>query len=741
MSGVELASAYVSLIPSFKGGASAIVEELGGPAKKAGEDAGKKSGEGFGKSFGSALKIGVVAAVALIGTAVSEAMDIEAGTDKLAASLGLTAKESERIGGVAGHLYANAYGGSLEEVNTAVGAVVSSISGMRNASGKDVEALTAHVLDMASAFEIDTTRAAQVAGQLITTGLAKDGTQAVDLLTAALQRVPVAVRDDIVDAADEYSPFFQAIGIDGPKAFSLLVAGAQKGMYGIDKTGDAIKELTVRATDGSKATVSAFESIGLNATKMRTDLLAGGKQGAAAFDELIKALQNSGSEATESSAALALFGTPLEDLGATEIPKFVDSLTGAAGGLGKVDGAADRMGKTLNDNAKTNLTSFGRSVQQAFVNFIGGNLLPAVTAVAKVLANVFGPAVRALGEVMAHTLIPALKAAGGFFKEHQAIFGPLAAAFGAMAAALLIYKGAIGVVSIATKAWTALQTALNVVLNANPIGLIILAIVGLVAAVIYLWNNVEGFRTFVLVAWEAIKTAFTATINAIVTAFQAFINAMVVAFQAFVQFFVDGWNIASSVFHTVIDFIVSVAKTAWNAVTSAFGTAVQWVKDRWNGLLDIFRSVGTFFANVGTGIADGIKNGVKSAVNFVIGMVNGLINGINFLIRGINAVNPFSDIPSIPHVPKLAKGGTLTSGGQVMVGERGKEIVSLPEGASVTNNRDTEKFLQGNGNGIVHIDTLNVSFPNTLNALSPAELRKAAELIKEELRKLERSRA
>jgi hypothetical protein len=67
---------------------------------------------------------------------------------------------------------------------------MSSIKGMRTASEADVQAVTANVMDLAAAFDIDVSRAAQVAGQMITSGLAKDGTEAADLLAGSLQKVP-----------------------------------------------------------------------------------------------------------------------------------------------------------------------------------------------------------------------------------------------------------------------------------------------------------------------------------------------------------------------------------------------------------------------------------------------------------------------------------------------------------------------------------------------------------------------
>lgn len=57
--------------------------------------------------------------------------------------------------------------------------------------------------------------------------------------------------------------------------------------------------------------------------------------------------------------------------------------------------------------------------------------------------------------------------------------------------------------------------ALNTALRANPIGLVISLIAGLVAAFVYLWNNNEGFRKFWLDMWEKVKDATAKVISAV----------------------------------------------------------------------------------------------------------------------------------------------------------------------------------------------------------------------------------
>lgn len=426
-----------------------------------------------------------VAAGAALAAGVVGAMNVEKANDKLAGQLGLSAKKSKQVGKVAGRLYSDAYGDSMSHVNDAVGAVMTSIDGMGKASGKRLEAVTAKALDFATAFEVDVTRASQVAGQVVRTGLAKNATQAFDLLTAASQKVPAALREDVLDGIDEYGQFFAGIGMSGEQAFSTLVEGAKKGQFGIDKIGDAVKEFTIRSTDMSTSSKDAYEAIGLNAGKMANKMVKGGKTAGKATQEIVKGLLSMKPGAKQANAAIALFGTPLEDLSVQEIPAFLKQLQGAEGGLGKVAGASARLGKTLNDNAATNLESFKRQVVTTFVEFVGGKALPAVNKVASALATGFGPA---------------LKTVTKFLERNKDIVIPIVITLGTMV-------GIIGTVVGAMKAWAAAQAALNVVMALNPIGLVIIAVAALAAGLVWFFTKTKLGQKIIKGAWSGIKSA------------------------------------------------------------------------------------------------------------------------------------------------------------------------------------------------------------------------------------------
>lgn len=109
--------------------------------------------------------------------------------------------------------------------------------------------------------------------------------------------------------------------------------------------------------------------------------------------------------------------------------------------------------------------------------------------------------------------------------------------------------------------------------------------------------------------------------------------------------------------------------------------------------LDVFGAIKGFVSPIINGIANAFKN-----------MVNGVVKGLNVMIRGLNKLN--FTIPewvpgvggkgfgfSIPEIPMLAKGTDYFSGGYAIVGEQGPELVKMPRGTTVMNNRDTQKTL------------------------------------------------
>lgn len=118
------------------------------------------------------------------------------------------------------------------------------------------------------------------------------------------------------------------------------------------------------------------------------------------------------------------------------------------------------------------------------------------------------------------TLITGIKTLSVAIYSSAKAFAVSTAAYIKNKAATLATAAAQGVVRAATLAWKAAQAILNVVLSANPIGLVVMAIGALVSAIMYAYNNCESFRKIVNQVWEAIKPLATAIMDGLAKAFE-----------------------------------------------------------------------------------------------------------------------------------------------------------------------------------------------------------------------------
>lgn len=209
--------------------------------------------------------------------------------------------------------------------------------------------------------------------------------------------------------------------------------------------------------------------------------------------------------------------------------------------------------------------------------------------------------------------------------------------------------------SAATKVWAGAQWLLNIAMDANPIGLVILGIAAAIAIIVLIATKTTWFQTIWKAAWGAIQTAAGAVKD----------------------FFVD------TVWH---DGIEKVFNWIYDKQTAVFG----WFKD-------LPGKIGGWLS----GLADIIKGAFKGAFNWITDQLNSIIHGLNAGIRGANLLNPFSDIPQIPDLPKFHTGGVVPGapGTEVPIMALAGERVTPPgqSGATVlevhANDSETAKFI------------------------------------------------
>lgn len=213
------------------------------------------------------------------------------------------------------------------------------------------------------------------------------------------------------------------------------------------------------------------------------------------------------------------------------------------------------------EGIKGSLSSFLPKFEE-FVKLVGtdglsgavSKTIPELSPLVEMLSN--------LGNIMHTVVIPALFKFGLWCSQHINIIAALIITLGTLN---LVIKGvlaaeriilfiqsfkkaiiAIKEFEILTKLATAAQWLFNAALSANPIGLVIIGLVALIAGLVYLWNTSEGFRNFWINAWESIKNTCSIAIDGISKFFtdtipSAFDN-LINSAKATKDFFVNGFE-------------------------------------------------------------------------------------------------------------------------------------------------------------------------------------------------------
>ena len=347
--------------------------------EKAQEDSNKESSKmggmfddmsGKAGKLGGALKdvvgkVGPLAAgiagAASIGEVISLGQEAAGAIGGLNRELGLTGDEARVMGDEVGEVLRSGVVGSAEEAAEAVGALKSNF---KDLSDEDLSELADNFAGFSKTFDIDITEATQTAGQLLTNGLAGDAEEAADLMTAAMQRMPKAMRDELPELTNEYGTFFSSLGYSGEDMMGMFVNVSDQGKIAMDKLGDSLKEAGIRATDlGDSGAVEALEEIGLGAEDIQNRLLAGGDTAKEAFQEMVGAIESVEDPAERAEAAVALIGTPLEDLNKAELDGFLGALSGGADAMEGFEGSSQELSDSIANSLQGRIDSLKGTVQ------------------------------------------------------------------------------------------------------------------------------------------------------------------------------------------------------------------------------------------------------------------------------------------------------------------------------------------------------------------------------------------
>jgi hypothetical protein len=454
-----------------------------------------------------------------------------------------------------------------------------------------------------------------------------------------------------------------AVAFDAVKAFAEDDAAAQK-------LGTTLKN-TTGATDAQVSAVEDFIS--------KTSVAA-----AVADDELRPALDSLVRGTGDVAKAQDLMGLALDISAGTgkDLGSVSDALSKAFNGNFKSLKALDPALATLIENGATTDEVFAAMGE----TFAGQASTAANTTQGKMknLGIQMGELKESIGAAvapLAEKLIPKLLEFSGWASKNKGIIIAVGGAIGGLAAVIIGVNTAMKIWKATTKAFAAIQAAFNAVMAMNPLFLIAIAIVAIVAILVVLQQKFDIFG----VAIEAIGTAFSAVWDAIKFVF---------------DWAVDHWPLLLAVMTGPFGLVVLAVVTFKDSIIGFLGNLIGWIgtafktvldlilwpfKKAWEGIVffkDMVVSVFNGLKDLAGSIFDGIGGAFKGVINAVI---FALEKGLNFAIKGLNiildgidkAAGPWVNFGTIPDVklPRLAEGGITTGPTIAMIGERGPEAV------------------------------------------------------------------
>lgn len=225
---------------------------------------------------------------------------------------------------------------------------------------------------------------------------------------------------------------------------------------------------------------------------------------------------------------------------------------------------------------------------------------------------------------------------------------------------LVLYYGKQLLIAGVTKAWTAAQWLLNAAMNANPIGLMVIAVAALAAGVYYLWKNWDEVCDLISGAWQWVVDKIS-----------------------------SGWEWLKGLFSW------EGAGDLWGWLSGSFGVVIGAISSSWEWLKGLFTGFPDFIGGALDGLADIIFAPFKAAFALIegaIGFISNLWKGFISIFTGdlckidaatnarlseeAQAAAQRQDPSFALAFPQYAAGGIVSSPQLAMIGEAGREVVT-----------------------------------------------------------------
>lgn len=452
-----------------------------------------------GKGFAGITAGAAAAATATTGLLARLGDGFNQAVNQIGASTGATGKGLKQLGQIAQAVYSHNFGDSLEDVADGISVVRQTTQLM----GKELQAATEAGFALRDTFGYDLAESARTASSLMK-NFQIDAEKAYNIIAVGAQN-GADQNGDLLDTLSEYSAQYAALGLSADQFVNGLISGAKAGVFSIDKVGDAVKEFNIRAKDGSKSTTDAFATLKLNAAKTMQAFASGGDTAQRAFFQVVRALESMQDPVAKNQTAVALFGTQYEDLEQTVLPVLAsmeDSSKQAYDALGQINQVKyDDLGSAMEGLKRTiegallpsasKITSgplmdamealqdmaqkLAKNIKAGKYDSFFAGIADGINGVVKMLPKI-DDGVQKLAPVVSKVAGGAVDFLGAAVDNIDLVVAAIAGIGTAVAALkILTFIGNV------TKAIQTLGAAFT--LSTGPIGLAVLAISGLVAAI------------------------------------------------------------------------------------------------------------------------------------------------------------------------------------------------------------------------------------------------------------------
>ena len=454
---------------------------------------------------------------------------------------------------------------------------------------------------------------------------AGDAGKLADVMAAASSNANTNV--EMMGATFQYAaPIVGALGYNMEDTAVAIGLMANAGIKG-EKAGTALRSMLTRLSAPPKECASAMDALGISITntdgtmKPLNEIMGDLRKsfdGLGEAEQAQYAKQIAGQEAM--SGLLSIVNAAPEDF---------DKLTKA---VNDSAGAAQKMSDTMQDNLEGDMTKLNSSIeglQIALYEKFEPALRKGVEALTKLVNN--KPAITAL-TVAIGALISAF------------VVTKIVSFVTSMQTAITAMKSW----QLLTKAVTAAQWLLNAAMSANPIGIVIAIIAGLVAAFVTLWNKSEKFRNFWIGLWEKIKEVVSPVINYITDRFKLAWEVIKIIWDSVSSYFKLVFDSIKTVFSAIGDIFSGDFSSAWEKIKGIFINAAIWFKEHvlgaigkifsnidqfmtdhfgeaWTNIKNIFGAVGEWFAEKFTKVKDSIVNIFTGIRDFFITIWNATV--------------------------------------------------------------------------------------------------------------------